>query len=83
MTMSPFVDGNFMGRWGVDIIALRRFMDDRPNSMLYEALAFTNKYLIFMVFARSPSSPNVVCKSMYPLVSTLLPENPTIYASYG
>ena len=80
--MSPVVDENFIARWGVDTIALRQFMDDRPSSMLYEVLAFTNKYLIFMVFAIPSSSPNVVYKSMYPLVSTLSPENPTICSSW-
>jgi len=31
---------------------------------------------------QSPS-PNFVYKSMYPLMSTLLPENPTIFSSMG
>ena len=56
-------------------------MDYRSSSMLYEVLAFINKYLIFMVFAEPPSSSNVVYKSMYPLVSTHSLENPMICSS--
>ena len=80
--ISSVVDGNFIAKWGIEMIALKQLMDERPSSTLYEVCALTNKYLIFMVFLSHSSSPNVVYKSIYPQVSTRSLENPTICSSY-
>jgi len=64
--MSPEGDGNFMARYEVITIALRRLMDDLLSKMLYEVLALTRRYLILIVLWIYLHSPNVVYKSMYP-----------------
>jgi len=61
--MSPKAKGSFIARCEVDIISLRRLMDDCPSKILYEVFALTKRYML-IVLQRYLPSPNVVYKSM-------------------
>lgn len=63
-----------MARCGIETIAPNLFKDGRPKSTLYDVLTSTIKYLTRMVLCPRSALPNLVYKSMYPLVSTLSPE---------
>jgi len=61
--MSPDREGNFIARWGVEMIAPSLLRDDRPSRILYEVLASMTKYLILKVLL-ALFRPKVVYSSM-------------------